>query len=335
MTSPQDYPKNICSFNGLYTVTRKGVIDVNPSRTPPLPEFYSSREGEPCVTLHRPTTRGKYRRVRLLVKNVVADAFVENPQPFKLKRVRAIDGDETNVCADNLEWVPSRSARDPLAKRTAAPDARRKPTGWTSNTRILPDGSVFKRNRLSYPVAQYKCVPHGNGVKAGKLLRIYPSLTVAATLTGCSAGGIKHCCDYWYLQDGMGLTYVDIARHGRCTSPDDLPFKTLVACADGFKQWVFKWSGVRDRRLHPVAIVFDHLDDPTWSNSTTEFYACVADAAKRLRTCYETSAQLAASLSSAAARSPMYPVTSPPTVPDIEAYPTVLTARGRAWVFYI
>lgn len=339
MTTPQDYPKNIYSFNGLYTVTRKGVIDIDPTRTPPLPEFHVNKQGERCVTLHRLSPRGKYRRVRLLVKNVVADAFVENPQPFKLRRVHPLNGDETDLHADNLEWVPSRSAReqhtsDPRSAKNSASQPKA-PTGWTSHTRILPDGSVFRRNRLSRAVCQYKCIPHGNGVKAGKLLRIYPSLAVASQLTTCSTGGLKQCCDFWLLFDGMGTTSVNLKGYGTCVNPEDLPARPLVACTRQGRQFVFKYSGLADPRRHPVAIVFDPLDDPMWGNSTTEFYQSVADASHALRTCYETSAQLAASLSSAAARSPMYPITSPPIIPTPDSWPTVLTARGRAWVFYI
>lgn len=335
MTAPQDYPKNIYSFNGLYTVTRKGVIDIDPTRTPPLPEFYVNKQGERCVTLHRPSPRGKYRRVRLLIKNVVADAFVENPQPFKLRKVRVINGDESDLNADNLEWVPSRSAREQHTADKCPKSKPKSPTGWTAHTRILPDGSVFKRNRLSRAVCQYKCIPHGEGVKAGKLLRIYPSISVASQLTACSTGGLKQCCDFWLLFDGMGTTSVEIKGYGKCVNPEDLPARPLVACTRQGRQFVFKYSGLADPRKHPVAIVFDHLDDPSWPDSTTEFYQSVADAAKCLRTPYETSAQLAASLSSAAARSPMYPVTSPPTITTPDAWPTVLTVRGRAWVFYI
>lgn len=54
---------------------------------------------------------GKTRVKRIMVKNVVAQLFVPNPNNFKY--VEHIDGDKGNLDATNLQWVrtPSRGVR--------------------------------------------------------------------------------------------------------------------------------------------------------------------------------------------------------------------------------
>ena len=39
------------------------------------------------------------------LKRLVAEHFVDNPNPGEFKQVRQIDEDKTNCRADNLEWV--------------------------------------------------------------------------------------------------------------------------------------------------------------------------------------------------------------------------------------
>lgn len=324
----QAYPKNIYSFNGLYTVLPNGIIDIAAGRMPPPPEFYLSREGVPAVMLSRPTTRGKYRKVRLLVKEVVAKAFVPNEDPLHLRRVRVLDRDEHNLAAHNLEWIDPRKDTNPSSIfLTRSRPKQPSPTGWTANSRRLPDGRMYKRNARSYPVAVYKAVPVARTVKAGAMLRIYPSSTAAAKATNCSTGGIHHCCEYWHLMDGMGTTSLEIKGYGTVVDPCDLPTKSRVACSPT-KQYVFKWVGFKDKRLHPVAVVIDYEQQ--------RFYPSVAAAARALHHVYDTPDECARILSAVAAASPMYDDPSAAIHPHTtNPWPDALTCLGRVNVFYI
>ena len=327
MAQTDQYPKSIYSFNGLYTVRPNGRIDVAEGRTPPLPEFYISREGLPAVILSRPTIRGKYRKVRILVKEVVARAFVQNDDPLHLRRVRVLDGNEQNTAAHNLEWVDPRKCPNTSTITTRSKHKQPSPTGWSNCSRRLPDGRMLKRHALSIPVSVYKIKPVGKDVKAGQLLRIYPSASAAAKGTGCSQGGVHHCCEYWFLMDGMGTTSLDIKGWGTVTEPENLPSKTRVACSPT-KQYIFKWVGFKDRRLHPVAVVLDFEQQ--------RFYPSVATAAKAIHHVYDSPEECAKLLSAVAAASPMYDDPSAAIHPHTtNPWPDVLTCVGRVNVFYI
>lgn len=318
----QDYPKHIPSFDRLYTVRPSGKIEIAEGRIAPPPEFSTSKEGLPVVTLGRPTHRGKYRSVKFLVKEVVARAFVPNPNPSRYKRVRVRDKDEHNLSYLNLEWIDVAEYR---AERLSQASTSTSPSGWHGNTRRLPDGTLYKRDMRSVPIRRFKAVPTSRSVKPGALERIYPSLSAAAKDTGCSAGGIFHCCNYWLLEDGMGSTEIDVPGHGRCTSPEELPRQARVAASRDGRFWVFKWSGWRNRHLHPIAITTDGRE--------VHYFESVAQAAKHIYTAYDTPEKMARELSSAAARSPMWD--DPSALASLEDWPSVTTRLGRVGVFYI
>jgi len=326
-----EYPKHIYSFSGLYSVRRSGTIEITAGRIAPQPEFYASREGLPAVLLFRSNNRGGYRKVRMLVKEVVAKAFIENQYPLRYNHVITKDNNELNVCADNLEWVDYRAWRSAMALSPEycrnAHRTRPKPTGWKDGKRTLPDGRTLKRNRLSSPVVQYKAQPTATSVRAGERIRIFPSISAAAKATGCSAGGIRHCCEFWYLSDGMGLAHLDIKGYGRVTNPEDLPSCSRVACSPK-RQFVFKWAGMKDGRINPVCVVLDYEQH--------FFYASIADAAKYLYGNYGTAKEMAGLLYGVAAASPMYDdPSSKAHDPAINPWPTALTRLGRVNVFYI
>jgi len=208
----------------------------------------------------------------------------------------------------------------PVAKRPS-------PTGWVNSSRRLPDGRVIRRDCRSSYVSQYKAKPTATSVKAGELIRIYSSESVAAKATGCSQGGIHHCCEFWYLEDGAGTTSLDIKGWGNVTCPDELPARSRVACSPS-RQYVFKWTGLRDGRLHPVCVVLDYEQH--------FFYPSIKKASHDLYMVYDTPDELASRLSATAAASPMYDdPSSKAHDPDINPWPTALTRLGRVNVFYI
>lgn len=197
------------------------------------------------------------------------------------------------------------------------------PTGWIGRSRRLPTGEIYTRHARTFAVAQYEALPHREGVQAGKLIRIYSSPAKAAAATGTQPSSIKYVADYWLLVDGFGTTEVSIKGWGVCKNPEDLPRRCQVARpSKGRGQWVFKWVALRDTRAHPLAVVFDHR--------TTLFFEKVKDAVEALAPRDTPAGSFRTSLSAAAAASPMYDPNNQNT-----SWPEVLTARGRANVYYI
>lgn len=60
----------------------------------------NKKNGHIQILLHKDMT---YKMFYL--KRLVAEHFVDNPNPTEFKQVRQIDEDKTNCRADNLEWT--------------------------------------------------------------------------------------------------------------------------------------------------------------------------------------------------------------------------------------
>lgn len=99
------------------------------------------------------------------VHRLVANAFIPNPQ--NLPQVNHIDGDKTNNCVANLEWVTD--GENLLhAYRVLG---RKQKTG--------------KNHHNSRAVIQ---------LKDGKIINLFDSLNEAARATGAHFSGISMCC---------------------------------------------------------------------------------------------------------------------------------------------
>ena len=194
---------------------------------------------------------------------------------------------------------------------------RRKASGWKSSERMLPTGILFRRNPKSKYVSQYEMLPHGDSVKAGRLINVFPSEMDAAISVGVSPGGIHHCCEFWQYQD---LSFLPLKR-GRLVPAEPLHPHRAVGSRKG--HFIFKWSAFGDRRAHPVAVVLGEGD--------VRFYESFRGASDDLALDPGVS-PIDKQLSYCAVNSPMY---RSPESKFINDWPTTITRLGRANVFYI
>lgn len=100
--------KDIKGFEGFYAVSNLG-------RVKSLPRL--QRNGHRCqerILLLQPNKKSGHIQILLhkdmkykmfYLKRLVAEHFVENPNPVEFQQVKQKDGDKTNCRADNLEWV--------------------------------------------------------------------------------------------------------------------------------------------------------------------------------------------------------------------------------------
>jgi hypothetical protein len=87
--------------------------------------------GYPEVVLNR-----KPERRTVLVHRLVADAFVERPDSGVLLEVNHIDGDKTNACATNLEWVTKSKNHQHALRLGLRPVGERHPNAKLSTAAI-------------------------------------------------------------------------------------------------------------------------------------------------------------------------------------------------------
>lgn len=100
--------KEIKGYEGYYAISNLGRIK-SLERV--------QRNGHRCqekILLLRPNKTNGHIQILLhkdmtykmfYLKRLVAEHFVDNPNPTEFKQVRQIDGDKTNCKSDNLEWV--------------------------------------------------------------------------------------------------------------------------------------------------------------------------------------------------------------------------------------
>ena len=147
--------KDVQGFEGQYQVSNMGRVR---SLDAIIEIFNAKRKKAGKIKIPTPDSKG-YLTVKFhhsctkRVHRLVAETFIPNPNSYP--QVNHIDGDKTNNCVDNLEWVTN------LQNRTHA---------------------VRMGLHYSKPVL---CVETGC---------VYPSGNEAGRQTGYSASGITACC---------------------------------------------------------------------------------------------------------------------------------------------
>lgn len=108
MAKTKEIWKPIKGYEGYYDVSNLGRVRSLPRMVPnemrglarvggKIKKITPDTSGVPRVGL----TKNNQTKM-IAIKNLVAEAFIENPDEFKY--VRNIDGDKSNVFAENLEW---------------------------------------------------------------------------------------------------------------------------------------------------------------------------------------------------------------------------------------
>lgn len=98
--------RDIRGYEGIYSISNDGRV-MSLARVDAAGRKRKARmlkirikEGRPYVALN--PEAGK---VQAMIHRLVAEAFVENPDPENKKSVIRIDGDKANVRASNLKWA--------------------------------------------------------------------------------------------------------------------------------------------------------------------------------------------------------------------------------------
>lgn len=91
--------KDIKGYEGSYAVTSCGKVYsyINEKFLVPI----ANKTGYLCVNLYKD---GKIKQY--LIHRLVADAYIPNPE--NLPQVDHINGDKTNNCVNNLQWITNR-----------------------------------------------------------------------------------------------------------------------------------------------------------------------------------------------------------------------------------
>ena len=121
-----DYIKELDT--GIYRITSDGRVFSKPKRKIPIcgknreftGNFYYQIGKEKELT-YRVNNRGyntvSFNHTTYMVHRLVAEGYVNNPDPTVKKYVNHIDGDKLNNCASNLEWCTIKENND-HARRT-------------------------------------------------------------------------------------------------------------------------------------------------------------------------------------------------------------------------
>ena len=108
MTKAKEIWKPVKGYEGYYDVSNMGRVRSLPRMVPDCMRGIAKVEGG--LLKQFCDRSGTYRTglsksgetKTFAVKNLVADAFIENPNGFKY--IKQIDGNKQNCCAENLEW---------------------------------------------------------------------------------------------------------------------------------------------------------------------------------------------------------------------------------------
>ena len=165
--------KDIKGYEGLYQVSNKG-------RVKSLERVVMRNNGNPQTvkeTILRPinNSRGHYH-VRLqnnrkyeqfFIHQLVAQAFIPNPDPTKYTIVHHIDHNTQNNCVENLVWM-TKEEHDELHKNTK-----------------------------TKKVYQYTL--------DGELIRMWESASYVEEVFGYSQAGISRCCNGGFYRKGKWI----------------------------------------------------------------------------------------------------------------------------------
>lgn len=100
-----EYQFNIPGFEGLYTITKSGVITCLPK-----PKYNNATSKEKVLRVHKDSNgysiirlykNGKGASIRM--HRLLALMFIPNPNNYKV--INHIDGNKGNYALENLEWV--------------------------------------------------------------------------------------------------------------------------------------------------------------------------------------------------------------------------------------
>lgn len=157
------------------TITESGTGKVYVKKGKVL-STYLNNKGYVCVQA------GKVEAVH----RIVAQTFVNNPNPDLYKQVDHIDSNKLNNCADNLEWV------------TVQENLKR---AYDNGLRNM-DGLYQHRELIRRPVAK---------IKNGEVVEVYNSLSEASVACYGNANGasnIRRSCESGGKSKGFHWKYV-------------------------------------------------------------------------------------------------------------------------------
>lgn len=156
--------KDIVGYEGKYMVSNKGrVISLDYQNTKTKKVLTPVKHHSGYLFVH--LGKDKIRLVHVLV----AKAFI--PNPLQKACVNHIDGDKSNNCVENLEWVTHKENME-HAIRTGLRDPRKN------------NAHSGGMNHNSKPIYQYS--------KDGELIRRWDCVSDAARYFGCRPGTISN-----------------------------------------------------------------------------------------------------------------------------------------------
>lgn len=202
--------RDVKGYEGLYQVSNRGrirsldriSIDKNSFPKNLKGRLKTPSESNGYYSLPLYSGRDNYRN--FLVHRLVAEAFVENPDPSTKTQVNHIDGNTRNNNASNLEWVtPSENIQH--AHKLGLFDKE----GATRNYKKMGELSGLKRRR------SVLCLDTGI---------VYPSLKDAAADLKITIDAVFASCQDGRPHRGFTFRYCDslkVDKSGNFIVPDD------------------------------------------------------------------------------------------------------------------
>jgi hypothetical protein len=106
-----DAAKDIPGFEGLYSITKFGVIYSLPRKGSPKLKFMKPVDNMESGYLRAKLSSKSIEKPKLFyIHQLVATTYIQNPENKPM--VNHIDGDKTNNRVENLEWVTAQENHD-------------------------------------------------------------------------------------------------------------------------------------------------------------------------------------------------------------------------------